>query len=63
MRLRDRLRSCRAGPSSLIREQSVMTTSFHHKSVRLAALAVFLVLLPCGPAIAQTFQFLPEVDV
>lgn len=40
-----------------------MTTSFQNKPVSLVAVAVFLVLLPCRPAIAQTFQFLPEVDV
>lgn len=39
-----------------------MTTSLQNKAVSLVAF-LFLVLLSCGPAIAQTFQFLPEVDI
>ena len=40
-----------------------MTTSTEDDWVRMAVLLLFLLLLPCGKASGQTFQFLPEVDV
>src|SRR6516225_2274658 len=40
-----------------------MTTSTQDDWVRMAVLLLFLLLLTCGRAGGQTFQFLPEVDV
>src|SRR6516162_11899223 len=40
-----------------------MTISTDDDWVRMAVLLLFLLLLPCGRASGQTFQFLPEVDV
>ena len=40
-----------------------MTTSTEDDWVRMAVLLLFLLLLTCGRASGQTFQFLPEVDV
>lgn len=39
-----------------------MTIPFRNNCVRLSLFVALLALLPCRPAIAQTFQFLPEVD-
>src|SRR5215469_18804799 len=43
--------------------QISMTTSTEDDWVRMAVLLLFLLLLTCGRASGQTFQFLPEVDV
>jgi hypothetical protein len=40
-----------------------MTTSTEDDWVRMAVLLLFLLLLSCGRASGQTFQFLPEVNV